>query len=211
MALATTTLSSAVAQTDTVIVVASAASMAAGRLITVDQEVMQCAQNYTTGTTIPVLRGRESSAQVAHKVTANVTHGLASDFATPGNQSESTWVTQRPVLMQSITATTSTLTLPPSGADLRLILNGTAAITLTIPVPTKDMDNCMMIISSNGVAQHILTFTGGLSGAGSSYDQVTINATAPASFGFIACNGLWQSICGAAISGTTTAIAGVIG
>ncbi|PYQ83519.1 MAG: hypothetical protein DMG02_33580, partial [Acidobacteria bacterium] len=86
MALATTTLSSACAQGDVSIVVASATSVAAGRLIVIDQEEMQVAQSYSSGTTVPVLRGRDGSAQVAHKATANVTHGLASDFASPAAQ-----------------------------------------------------------------------------------------------------------------------------
>lgn len=209
MAFATTTLSAAVAQTDTTIVVASATSVAVGRLILIDQELMQVAQSWVSGTTIPVLRGREASAQVAHKTTANVTHGLASDFALSGAQTEAAYVTQRPTLVQSITAT-STLTLPPSGCDLRLILNGTSVITLTIPVPTKDMDACELSIVSNGVAAHLLTFTGGLSGAGTSYDVITINATAPAAFKVIACNGLWLAYCGPAMGGTVTNIIGSV-
>ncbi len=212
MSLATTTLSSAVATTDTVIVLASAASVAGGRYVIIDQEVMKVVSSYSTGTTVGVLRGQDGTPTAAHKITANVTHGLASDFALPGPQAGTTYpIADRCVQIQSLTATTSTLALPPAGTDLRLILNGTAAITLTVPVPTKDMDGNVLVIVSNGVAQHLLTFTGGLSGAGSNYDVVTINATAPAAFSFIACNGLWSAICGPAISGTTTAIAGVIG
>src|SRR5438094_6161812 len=69
MALATTTLSSACAQGDVSIVVASATSVAAGRLIVIDQEEMQVAQSYSSGTTVPVLRGRDGSAQVDRKST----------------------------------------------------------------------------------------------------------------------------------------------
>jgi hypothetical protein len=205
MALATTTLSSAVALTDNVIVVASATSVAAGRLVIIDQEIMQVVQSYTSGTTVGVLRGRDGSATVAHKVTANVTHGLASDFALAGAQSFATYQTQRPVLCQSITAT-STLTLPPSGCDLRVILNGTAAITLTIPVPTKDMDFCKLTIISNGAAQHIPTFTGGLGGAGTSYDAITFNATGTLALEAYAANGLWTMPAGPALTGTVTNI-----
>lgn len=205
MALATTTLSSAVAQLDTTIVVASATSVAAGRLVLVDQELMQVAQSYVSGTTIPVLRGRDGSAQVAHKVTANVTHGLASDFANPGAQGEATYLTQRPTLLTSITAT-STLTLPPAGCDLRVILNGTAAITLTIPVPTKDMDGCMLTIISNGAAAHIPTFTGGVGGAGANYDAFTYNSTGTVALIVFAANGVWVMPAAPAITGTVTNI-----
>jgi hypothetical protein len=211
MALATTTLSSAVAATDVNIVVASATSIAVGRLLLVDQEVMQVAQSWTSGTTIPVLRGREGTVGAAHKATANVTHGLASDFSapTPGLAESVTYPISRGTIIQSLSAS-ATLTLPAGGSDLRLILNGTGAITLTVPVPTKDMDGCELSIVSNGVAQHLLTFTGGLSGAGSNYDVITINATAPAAFKFIACNGLWLAYCGPAMGGTVTNIIGSV-
>lgn len=209
MALATTTLSSACTQLDTNIVVASATSVAAGRVVLVDQELMQVAQSYVSGTTVPVLRGRDGSAQVAHKATANVTHGLASDFANPGAQAEATYLTQRPTLIQSYSAT-GTMTLPPAGCDLRVILNGTSVITLTVPVPTKDMDGCLLTITQNGAAAHATTFTGGLSGAGTSYDVVTTNATAPTSLQAIACNGLWNAICAPAMGGTVTNIIGSV-
>lgn len=209
MALATTTLSAAIAQGDNVIVVASATSIAIGRILLIDQELMQVGQGWVSGTTIPVLRGREGTAQVAHKTTANVTHGLASDFAQPGAQTVVTYPTVRPTLIQSITAT-STLVLPPAGCDLRVILNGTSVITLTVPVPTKDMDGCLLTITQNGAAAHATTFTGGLSGAGTSYDVLTTNATAPTSVEAIAANGLWNAICAPAMGGTVTNLIGSI-
>lgn len=210
MALATTTLSSACAQGDQSIVVASAASIAVGRMILIDQELMQVAQSWVSGTTIPVLRGRDGTAQLAHKVTANVTHGLASDFSTPAPQDMVTYsVADRPVICQSISAT-STLTLPPGGTDTRIILNGTSVITLTIPVPTKDMDYNKLTFLSNGVAAHVLSFTGGLGGAGSSYVKWTNNATAPSGFEVYACNGLWLGCTMTPAAGTVTNITGTI-
>lgn len=210
MASATTTLSAAVAVSDNSIVIASATSMAAGRLILIDQEIMQAVQTYVSGTTVGVLRGRDGTACLAHKTTANVTHGLASDFAAPGAQTGTTYPTVRPTLIQSITAATSTMPLPPAGCDLRLLLNGTSVITLTIPVPTKDMDGCLLTIVPNGAAAHLLTFTGGISGAGASYDIVTINATAPAAMQVIAANGLWNAIFAPAMGGTVTNLIGSV-
>lgn len=209
MALATTTLSSAVAVNDVSIVVASATSMAAGRLILVDQEVMQVIQSYVSGTTVGVLRGRDGSVTAAHKSGANVTHGLASDFANPSGQTNVTYAMQRDTVLQSLSAT-ATLVLPAGGTDLRVVLNGTSVIALTVPVPTKDLDGCKLTIVSNGAAAHTLTFTGGLSGAGTSYDVITVNATAPAAFEFIAANGLWMAICGPAMGGTVTNIIGSV-
>lgn len=206
MAFATTTLSAAVVITDNTIVVASATSMAAGRVILIDQEVMQVVQSYVSGTTVGVLRGRDGTATVAHAKTANVQHGLASDFANPGAQGEATYLTQRPTLVQSVTTTPSTLTLPPSGCDLRVILNGTAAITLTIPVPTKDMDGCMLTIISNGAAAHVPTFTGGVGGAGANYDAFTYNSTGSVALIAFAANGVWVMPAAPGLTGTVTNI-----
>lgn len=209
MALATTTLSSACSITDNTIVVASATSMAAGRLILIDQEMMQVVQTYVSGTTVGVLRGRDGSKTVAHVTTANVTHGAASDFDNPTDQTSTGYPTQRATKIVSITAT-STLTLPDAGSDLRVILNGTSVITLTVPVPTKEMDGCELTIIGNGAAAHVLTFTGGLGGAGTSYDVVTINATAPTAMKAIACNGLWLAVFGPAMGGTVTNLIGSV-
>jgi len=209
MAFAETTLSSACGLLDTNIVVASATSVAAGRLVLIDQEMMQVVQTYTSGTTVPVVRGRDGTVQSAHVVTARVVHGLASDYDAPAAQTTTTYPLVRARQVVSITAT-STLTLPSAGEDLMVILNGTAAITLTIPVPTTDMDGCELSIVANGVAAHLLTFTGGLSGAGAGYDVITINATAPAAFKFVACNDLWLVYCAPAMGGTVTNIIGSI-
>ena len=95
MALTTTTLSSAVAVNDTSIVVASATGFAAGNLILIDQEVMQVAKNYVSGTTIPVLRGLDGTATAIHKASANVTTYLGTDQAGPVEQTVTQYPTQR--------------------------------------------------------------------------------------------------------------------
>jgi len=211
MALATTTLPAAITATAGELTVASATSLAVGRLILVDQEMMQVTKGYVVAaTTVPVLRGQGGTVAAAHTITSTVTHGDADDFQTPGAQAFTSHPTVRPWKQVSYTGSANTVVLPTAGENLHVILNATTADTLTIPVPTADMTGTRLLISSNGAAAHILTFTGGLSGAGSSYDLITINATAPASFEFVAVNSLWHSICGAAISGTTTNIAGAI-
>jgi len=210
MALATTTLSAAITASQKTLVVASATSVAAGRLLLVDQEMMQVTQDYVSGTTVGVLRGRGGTVAAAHVITATVIHGAAVDFQDAGAQTFTTQPTQRPWITVSYTGAANTFVLPTRGENVHVILNSTTADTFTIPVPTADMNGTRLLISSNGVAAHILTFTGGLSGAGTDYDLITVNSTAPASFEFVAVNSLWQSICGAAISGTTTNIAGAI-
>lgn len=209
MALATTTLASACALGDNKITVASATSIAVGRLIIIDQEEMQVSQAWVSGVSIPVLRGRSGTAAKAHVVTANVTHGAAADFADAGPQAVTTYPTVRPTLIQSITAT-STLTLPPSGCDLRVILNGTSVITLTVPVPTKDMDGCMLTLVSNGAAAHVPTFTGGIGAAGAGYTAITNNASGKFALVFFAANGSWQIPQAPALTSTVTNITGGI-
>lgn len=207
MALATTTLSSAVTVNDNSIVVASATSVAAGRFVIIDQELMKVGASYVSGTTVPVLRGQDGTAVAAHVVTANVTHGLASDFPNPGAGTVAVYqAAGRSRLITSITATTATLTLAPAGTDHLVILNGTNAITLTIPVPTKEMDGNMLWVVSNGVAAHVPTFTGGLGGVGAGYTALTVAAGANLCILCIACDGAWNIPSGPAWTGTVTKV-----
>jgi hypothetical protein len=161
-------------------------------------------------TTVPVLRGQEGTQQVAHVASAGVVHGVASDFAAQAAQTAAQYlISGRPRVLQSITAT-GTLTLPAPGSDLFVVLNGTSVITLTVPVPTKEMDGTILTICGNGAAAHVLTFTGGLSGAGASYDVITVNATAPIAVQAIACNSLWNAFAAIPVAGTVTNVTGTI-
>jgi hypothetical protein len=211
MALARTTLSAAVAAGDQFIVVASATSVAAGSIIRVDDERMTVTKAYVlASTTVPVLRGQDGSSAVAHVASAGVVHGIPSDWGGQEVQTSTNFpIAGRPRRIVSVTAS-STLTLPLPGEDLFVILNGTSVITLTVPVPTKDLDGCRLTICGNGAAAHALTFTGGLSGAGSNYDAITVNATAPIAVDAIACNSLWNAFSAIPIAGTVTNVTGSI-
>jgi hypothetical protein len=211
-----TTLSAAVARDDTSILVASLSNFAANDIAKIDGEVMKVVSVPSAATIpVPVIRGIQGTAQVAHVSGARVIRGATptaagSDWGDPPVGNVALFAGPRAFTKTSISAT-STLTLPKPGEELLVALNGTSAITLTIPVPTEDMDGTILWIASNGVAQHLLTFTGGLNGAGASYDIITINATAPAVVGpFMAINGLWMLAVAAPLSGTTTAIAAAI-
>lgn len=206
MAFAKTTLSSACSATDTQIVVGSATSMAAGRYVQINQEFMQVASSYVSGTTVPVLRGRMGSKTAAHVAKAQVVHGLTSDFTDPAFGGPSALQqTQRATIVEAVGAT-STLVLSPAGTDHRVILRGTSVITLTIPVPTKDKDGDMLILCSDGAAAHVPTFTGGVGGAGSSYDAFTFNATGALMLIVMAANETWQMVAAPALTGTVTNI-----
>src|SRR5688500_999651 len=81
MALTTTTLSAAVVIDQNTIAVTSATGFVAGSLVRVDDEFMEIAADYVSGTSIPVLRGREGTATKAHPTAANATVGTGSDWA----------------------------------------------------------------------------------------------------------------------------------
>jgi len=208
MALAETTLSAACGANDSSVLVASATSITVGRFLKIDGEMMKVTKGYVAAsTTVPVTRGQSGTAQAAHVVSARVVHGDATDFGDPGvgaavNYPVVSWSKK----LVSITATTATMELPAPGQDLVVFLNGTSVITLTIPVPTKALDGCELTIHSNGVAAHVLTFTGGLSGAGSGYDLVTQNASGAVSYKFGAADETWRSYCQAPMGGTATNI-----
>lgn len=202
MALAETTLSSACALNDQSIVVASATSIAAGRLILIDREVMVVAKNYSSGTTVPVLRGQAGTPQEAHVVTARVTHGDPSDFTPAAGKVGSLAVGPKVRKLVSITADNSTVTLPAPGEDLVVLLNGTSVINLTVPVPTKELDGTLLWIVANGKAAHVVTFTGGFGLAGSSYDVATFNGNAHCGVMAMASNEAWVVL--SSMTGTLT-------
>lgn len=211
MALATTTLSAACALTDTTISVASATSIASGRRIIIDQETMQVAVGYVSGTLVPVLRGLDGSKTSAHVITSAVTHGLGSDFDQPSPQMTTVYPVGRPVVVTSITAATSTLTLPDAGSDMRVVINLATAISLTIPVPTKDMDGTQIVFLASAIAvQHALIFTGGLNGGSTGYTTYTAAATGSTCFTVYACNGIWFVPSAPAWTGTVTKLIGAV-
>lgn len=209
MALAETTLSAAVVAGDDKITVASATSITAGRVIHIDQEWFIVQKDYVSGTTIPVRGGQFGSARTAHVATAQVVHGDATDFDAPGAGQVTSAPAVRATYITSVTAT-GTLVHTPAGSDHRVILNGTSVITLTIPVPTLDMDGDCLTIISNGAAAHVPTFTGGLGGAGSGYDAITNNATGKMALVVFAANETWQIPQAPALTGTVTNITGGI-
>lgn len=208
MALTTTTLSSAVAVTDNAIVVSSATGFAAGYSIIVDQELMQVAKSYVSGTTIPVLRGQDGTVTAAHKASANVTVGLASDFANPVANTVSVYSTVKGRTVTSYSAA-GAIALPTPGSDAVAVLNGTSALAMTLANPTKDMDGSLLWIAGNGKAAHTVTYTAGFGNGGSSYDVFTFATGANNGIALLAVNGIWnmqQSL----IGGTATAITATI-
>lgn len=212
MANTRTTLSAALAIDDTFLVVASATNVAAGAILKIDDEVLVVQKDYSSGTTVNVRRGQIGTKTKAHASGAGVTiYGTAAaDFQDPGDAALVNFPLAGRSRQKISLSATATLTLSKPGTDQVVELNGTTIIALTIPVPDAAKDGDELTIVSSGAAAHTLTFTGGLSGAGSSYDVITVNATAPVAFKFVAMNKLWFALCGPAMGGTVTNIIGSI-
>lgn len=205
MALTTTTLSTAVAITDTSIIVASATGFAAGNLVLIDQELMQVLKNYVSGTTIPVLRGLDGTKQVLHRITANVTTYLPSDQAGPLAQEGIQYPMQRGREILSYT-TAGAITLPTPGNDMLAILNSTVALAMTLAAPTKDMDGSILTVVGNGKAAHTLSLPAGvgLGAGGSGVDVGTFASGAQQSVVLMAANAVWVPY-GSFMGGTSLA------
>lgn len=204
MAATTTTLASAVAVTDNSIVVTSATGFAANSSIIVDGENMRVASYYVSGTTIPVTRGRDSTATKAHVSGANVTVELGSDLAGPPPAVIPQWPNVRGRQTVSYSAA-GAIALPPQGSDMVAIVNGTSALAMTLANPTKDMDGTFLWVASNGKAAHTVTYSAGLGNAGAGYTVATYTTGAQQTLMLLANNGIWQQ--GQShFSGTLTAI-----
>lgn len=210
MALTTTTLASACLITDTSVVVTSATGFAAGSYCMVDQEFLQVANSYVSGTTIPVLRGQNGTSVFAHPITTNITVGVGGDFSNPSLSTVVAYPLAARRRRISSYSASSAITIPTAGEDMIAVLNGTSVLAMTVAAPTKDNDGALLYIAGNGAAAHTITFTGGLSGAGTSYDVVTVNATAPIVIMAMAINGLWNSIVAVPMAGTVTNITGTV-
>lgn len=211
MSLARTTVTSPVTVTDTSIVVSSATGFAAGYVVRINDEQMRITSAYSTGTTIPVIRGQEGTLVRAHADDTGVTCGTAADWTAGGPQVGLTYpLAGRARVVTSYDAD-GAITLPPAGTDAVAVLNGTTQWDMTVAAPTKDLDGSILWIISDGGAAHTVTFTGGLSGASTSYDVITTNATAPTLLGpFMACNSLWMAAVAVPMAGTVTNITATV-
>ena len=208
MALTTTTLASAVAQTDVTIVVASATGFAANNLVLIDGEQMQVSKNYVSGVTIPVQRGLDGTVQTTHKASANVVTFLASDQ--PG-ASASTMVQFPNIHARRLLSYSAAgaITMPVPGEDMIAIINGTSALAMTLANPTKDMDGSFLYILSNGKGAHTVTYTAGVGNGGATMDVGTYNTTEATGCALVAANGFWV-LWANGVGSSGTQVAGVV-
>jgi hypothetical protein len=194
MAFTTTTLSGAVAIDQNSIKVASATGFSQGLLLKVDQEFMEVAADYSSGTTINVLRGREGTATQVHATSANVIVGLSTDW-----QAAAPAVTVAyPIAANGFPlisySAAGAIALPLPGNHSVAVINGTGALAMTLASPTKDMDGTLLWIVSNGKAAHTVTLTAGFGANTTNSDVMTFNASQTGCIQCIACNGVWALV-----------------
>lgn len=184
MAFTNTTLSAAVGLNDTTVLIASLTGLSAGNLIRVDAEFMKVLSVPSAATVpVPVLRGQEGSAQVAHVTSARVVIGatpsnlITADWAQPaaGAPSIAAVSSARPRVLISVTATPTTVA-PTPGVDTVVLLNGTSVINVTISAPGGGSDGDLCTVIGNGKAAHTCTFTTGLGAVGATADVATFAA-----------------------------------
>lgn len=203
MALTLTTLSGAVAIDQNTISVASGTGAASGTLVLVDQEVMEITDGYVSGTSVPVLRGREGTATQAHASGAQVKFFLASDNAGMPPQQAAPFPITAPARTRISYTAAGAITLPLPGNDADAVLNGTTILAMTLAQPTTDMDGCRITIMGNGKAAHTVTLpaASGLGNVGGAADVITFKADQSQAFTLVACGGFWcqnQIVAGAA-------------
>lgn len=204
MALTRTTVSAAVAAEDTSITVASATDFTAGDYVKINNEIMRVAQSYSSGTSIPVLRGQCGTRAEAHGITSGAVHGLGSDFASPPVASIVNFPTSGRSRTVAAYGAAGAIALPAPGSDAVAIINGTAALAMTLADPTTDMDGCVLWIVGNGKAAHTVTNAGGWGAAGASYDVATFDANGQNAICQMAANGQWVLL--SPMTGTLTAV-----
>ena len=214
MALATTTLTTALtgvaALAETSIVVASATSVAAGRIVQIDGERMKVAKSYVAGsTTVPVLRGQEGTFPDIHAASQNVIHGDPADFA--DNTPQAT--TPRPMVATYVVDSYSAAGAILFGAAqvTTAIIIETSTLAMTLAIPDKSMDGQILNIAGNGKSQStITTTTAGFNNAGASYDVLTLQNAGNVWVSLMALNGFWTIQTSAGITGTVTALTAAI-
>ena len=212
MAVTKTTLSRAVALTDKSIVVASATGFAAGYEVKIDGEIMKVTQDYTSGTTIPVLRGRGGTVQATHQASAVVSVGVGSDFPNPTPGATATAYDALWARSYKSYSVAGAIDLPQAANELavRAIL-GTSTLAMTLAQPGKEIDGALLLIVAAAKSQSTITLpsASGVGNAGSSYDVITLQNAGDPAFLFVACNGVW-CLAGGILTGTTTALSGAI-
>jgi len=201
MALTYTTLSAAKAANDSTIKVAATTGFARGKTIKIGREFFsQTAE--ASGSFIPVFSGQSGSVQSAHASGSVVAVGDGSDFTQAVSQLAEPIPNNNQWNLPLFDYAASGAVAVTGGLHQLL---GTAALTMTLAVPTKEQDGQLHVTYSNGKAAHTLTLATAAGDAGSGYTVFTFPAGGQTSVAFIAANGIWVPFPGP-LAGTVTNI-----
>lgn len=217
MAANVTTTSSAVALNDTSILLASITNVTAGCYLKLDSEFCKVVSVPAAATTpVPVIRGQEGTAQVAHAASVQVLIGLgptnlgASDFgqAAAGAASIAVAPTVRSRVVTNYAAA-GAITLPAPGTDATAIIDGTGALAMTLANPSVLNDGDELSIIGNGKAAHTVTYTAGLGNVGATADVFTFAAGQAGGLKLAAAGGFWVNL--GMVAGAATVVGPGIG
>lgn len=204
MALANTTLASAMAVDDLVAVVTSASGFTAysaqnPQVVRIDNEYMLVAPPYVSGTRVNLYRrGDQGSAQVAHNALATIAVGVASDTGWSNYQPGAVAPIAIPAaLWDTVTYSVSgAIAIPTKNTTVQLDKAGIAAMTLA--APGLDQDGLQLHIVGLGARANTVTcpttlFDDGLSGGPHTIWTAT---TGYAGQGFVikASQGRWEVV-----------------
>jgi hypothetical protein len=191
MALTTTTLAAACGRDDVTIKVTSATGFADKQLIRVDAEIMAQAgtPSTTSPTSIPVRRGIDGTAQLAHGILANVATGLVTDFPVPPPGQIAAIAPDAGRRTLGVDTTLNTADFPP-GPSTYVITKATAA-AITLGAPSKAQDGLRVTFLSGTAAAHTVTYAAGFYGDTTASDIATFAAKVGASMTLEAQAGAW--------------------
>lgn len=192
MALTNTTLAAAVAQGDTTIRVTAATGFADQQVIRVDNEFLAQA-GPANGAVIPVRRGLEGSAQVAHGILADVVTGLPGDFPAPPAGSPVP-VPVPGIGRNSIGADVTINTADLPKGDLTYVITKGSLCAIVLSAPSKAQNGLRITFRSATAFAHTVTSAAGFYGDAGSSDIATFAAKNGASMTVEANAGGWGVI-----------------
>lgn len=204
MALVRTTLAAEVTPNDRQITLAAITGIVVGSLLQIGEEKMRVQSVGATAVTpLDVLRGISGTkGSLRHPSGAGVTGGNPEDFSNEVGREA-----KREIASYSASGA---IALPTPGVGFSIaVLNGAAALAMTLADPSKAHDGDILIIVGNGKAAHTLTYTGGLGDGGATLDVGTFAAGGRLALMLIAVNEKWVLLGGSVIGGAGLANATV--
>lgn len=198
MSLDITTLGAACAVDDVKITVASAAGIAIGDIVRIDEENLTVTKGYVVGAvTVPVTRGKQGTLAQAHPSGATVVTGQASEWVqSDAPQTVAPYLIGGRAREIASYSAAGAITLPTAGADMVAVINGTA-LAMTVAEPGRDLDGSVLYIIGVQAAAHTvtaLTASGGASSfgnAGSDNNVATFGTGGICSMLLMASGGFW--------------------